>query len=127
MAMNKKEQAQMQALADELALEKAWRRTEPVLRDLPLPNGCVSKYTSGWDFNLNTGSVSPHWSKSISHGSGTAPERHVSGRQGGRVLFSTEVRALRALRYAVEREAMRDLAVIDKQIAELDAEKKGGA
>lgn len=49
MAMNKTERAEMEALRNELAPAKAWRRTEPVEKDVPPPD-CYDELRTGWVF-----------------------------------------------------------------------------
>lgn len=116
MTMTKKEQAAMQALEHELAMAKAFRRTGPVPRDLPPPTMLGKDgLTRGWDYNVCGISVGKMCSSSIYHGFGW--ER--TSTQQARTLYSTEVLAWAALRYAVEQEAAENLARIDAEIARL--------
>lgn len=116
MAMNKKEQAEMQALRDKLALVSALRWTEPVARDLPPPS-TFNGETSGFEFNSYSGTVLPAWSNSSAHGIGRpSREKGYSASQNSRTLFSTRLLALKALRHEVEIEAAKKLAKIDSEI-----------
>jgi hypothetical protein len=118
MAMNKKEQEQMTALQKALRLAKALRWTEPVAPDL-LPPHAFNKETSGFAFNTHSGTVSPAWSDSVSHSIGHA-SREAMGRssasQRSSPLYSTRLRALRAMRAVVEKEVAERLAAIDAKI-----------
>ena len=69
--------------------------------------------TTGWSYNPHTRVVMPMWSESSTHGRG---HERKSGSQQGIALFSTKLRALRALRRAVEVDCARKLAAIDEQI-----------
>jgi hypothetical protein len=112
MAMTKKEQAEREALLNEIARLKAWRLTEPVKRDVPPPltSEAGSRLTKGWDYNAYSSCVYKACSSCISHGKGW--ERTLS--QHPIALFSTRERAYAALRYAVEQECIARLAEIDK-------------
>lgn len=129
MAMNKAELAML----EEARKQAAFRRTMPVERDLPAPKPGEGgmRYTEGWDFNAHTGDAYPCWSTSVSHGNGPAPkagQRHISGAQRSVNLFTTKVRALRALRWALEEQAASSLRRVDKEIeAALSAESPAGA
>lgn len=117
MAMNKKEQAEMKALRDELAIVSALRWTEPVKKDLLPPDG-HAKYTSGFEINPYNLDVSPAWSGSVHHKIGHAEPNGSSAYQNSRPLFSNKMRALKALRHAVELESAKKLAKIDAMIKE---------
>jgi len=117
MAMNKKEQAEFEALKKQVAINRALRWTDPVDRDLPPP--AMGGVSQGYDFNSYNKTVFQVWSKSTSHGNGVYSNLTRSASQNGLHLFSTEERALRALRAAVELEAAKALADIDAAIAKL--------
>lgn len=113
MAMNKKEQAAMQALQNEVTRLKAWKLTEPVQRDL-LPPHEYDKLSMGWDFNPYTEEVYKACSSSVHHGRGwekTSSQQSLS-------MFSTRGLALRALRYEIEQRAITKLANVDRAISE---------
>lgn len=117
MAMTKKEIAAFAELQKDLVVARAWRRTEPVMRDLSVPrNGEIS----GWIFNLHSKRVEPAWSGFTCHGRGYATRKEARGSasQNGIALFSSKLLALRAMRYEAEEEAVRMLAEIDAQIAD---------
>jgi hypothetical protein len=111
--MNKKEQAAFAELQEELRLVKAWKLTENVLPDIPVPE---SGHTQGWTYNKYTKCVDLAWSKCVTHGYGAWKDHPRNGIQCGIALFSTRERALRAMRYEIEQRFMRELAAIDMQI-----------
>ena len=128
MAMNKKEQAAFEALLDEAARNRALRWSdyceEP---DMPVPSN--GDYANGWSFNTYNGTVYPTWSSCIVHGNRregqavddkTRRELHLVGSQNGIRQYSTEARALKALRRAMERDFAKKLAAIDSQIVQKD-------
>ena len=118
MAMNKKEQAAMQAAIDRADLLSALRWSAPVERNVAPPD---IGYSEGWDMNAYNKSVWLGWSSSANHGTGPAPKaggRYMSASQQCRSLYSTKAIALAALRHEVERRAAADLMNIDRQIAE---------
>lgn len=133
MAMNKKEQAEMDALREELRIARAFRFTDPVERDVMPPESCYrgEGLTTGYDFNEHIGAdprsyssaISHQWSGSVSHGD--MPYSEYSGSQGSRRLFSTKLLALRALRFALERRFAKRLAAVDaaieKELADAEA------
>lgn len=110
--MNKKEREAFEALERELALAWAWKLTDPVERDLPPPElgERLRALSIGWNFNAYSGTVYKACSSSIYHGEGW----EKTSSQGPLALFSSFDRAKAALRYAVEREALERLAVIDR-------------
>ncbi|MCE2835755.1 MAG: hypothetical protein LW834_01960 [Cyanobium sp. 49614_E6] len=59
MAMNKKEQAQMQAAIDRAETLAALRWTNPVPRDVGIPE---TGYSQGWDYNTWAQQVFIGWS-----------------------------------------------------------------
>lgn len=133
MAMNKKEQAEMDALREELRIARAFRFTEPVERDVLPPKSCYGSegLTTGYEFNEHIGAdphsyssaISHQWSGSVSHGN--VPYREHSGSQGARRLFSTKLLALRALRFALERRFAKRLAEVDAAIEKELADAEG--
>ena len=87
--------------------------------DMKKPSGRYGPTTiHGWDYNSFTGKVYRMWSKASRHGQGDAPSPFGGGSQRGRDLYSTKLRALRALRRAIEIDCARKLAKIDEQIRE---------
>lgn len=113
MAMTKAEKAALEAALT----QAAFRRTGPVERDV-LPPINSSEYVKGWDFNTYTKEVSLWWTGCVSHGSGEPPKKgtYSSGSQGARALFSTQERALRALRWTLEERGATDLRAIDRML-----------
>lgn len=125
--MTKKEQAAFAELEKQLRLERAWRFTEAVEPDVPVPT--ESKRSIGWRPNGNPlgtfgGRVDKASSSSVSHclGEMAWDERWSSrnGSQGSRRLYSSEVLAWRALRHQACVEARQKLADIDARIEELE-------
>lgn len=131
MAMTKKEtkewQDKLDALREQLAEAQQWnafRRTEPVKRDVKPPDSCsLFGYTYGWDYNAYNRTVSYCWSSSINHGTIKEGEEihdknkiHYSASQGRLWLYSTKTKALQALRHELELETAKRLAKIDQQI-----------
>jgi hypothetical protein len=117
MAMNKKEQAAMQARIDRAETLAALRWTNPVQRDVGVPK---DGYSQGWDYNVYTQIVFTGWSSCVSHGKGPLDKnvrKNVSGIQGPRRMYSTKVLALAAMRHEIEQKAAADLLKIDRQIA----------
>jgi hypothetical protein len=123
MAMNKTEQAMVADLKRELAMAKAFRFTDDILPDVPIPP--ANETTRGWTFNQYSRRVAPVVSRYGSHKANWSDDEepefsHVSGSQGGLALYSTKELALRALRRALEGEYARALAHLD---ATIDAER----
>jgi hypothetical protein len=118
MAMTKKEQAEMQAAIDRAETLAALRWTNPVPRDVGIPE---TGYSQGWDYNAHSRNVYLGWSCRVSHGTGPAPEagKHRSGSQQPRRMYSTEALALAAMRHEIEQKAAADLLKIDRLIAAL--------
>jgi hypothetical protein len=117
MALNKVEQQRLVSLRRQIRLARAWNRTQPVEPDVPIPDsgGVLAK---GWSFNSYTDRVEVSCSSSISHSTGrndrTTTQKPI--RQ-----YSSESRALRALRYQVELLSAKRLADIDARIEKAEA------
>jgi hypothetical protein len=117
MAMNKKEQTEMEVLRSELAKAKAFRFTERIKPDIPIASG-YTDLRKGFLFNEHSSyeQVKPACSTSSNHCFGSDQKTTT---QGGRSLFSTEVLAWRALRNALEDSFAERLAKIDERIHDL--------
>lgn len=118
MAMNKKEQAMVEELREELAFR--WpTEAEPERMDIPVQGTIV-----GFDFNVHkqdvykcqTGSRVHHKFDSVTG------DRHGIGSQGGKALYRTQKDALLGLRWAMCRKAAADLRRIDEKIEQLNGE-----
>ena len=109
--MNKKEQAMVDDLREQLRIAKALRWTEKVEPDVPIPES--SYLTKGFLCNGYNGDVVPACSSRVSHGYGS-DER--TGTQGARALYSTRLLALRAVRHLVELKVAKVLADVDGRI-----------
>lgn len=118
--MNKKEQAEMNALKMELALAKALRFTELVLPDIPEPKP-GDALVPGYRYNAyyQNPRVEPSCSTGTSHGFGTNTQT-ISQRPIEQ--YSTRLLALKALRNEMEIQCAKLLAGIDLKIQqEMDA------
>ena len=115
MAMTKKELAEMDALKTALRIAKSFRFTSEVAPDLRPPKD--HSLTKGWLFNDYSHDVFKACSSSVHHGNGW--ER--TSAQNPRSLYSTELLAYRALRYAMEVKLSAALARVDARIEALGA------
>lgn len=126
MAMSKREQAAMEELQTKLRLAMAFRRTEPVEPDIPVPK--YGEQTSGWQYIAYSKRVCRAGSKSHGHWRGmdgeVAAPTEMSWSQRGIPLYSTELLALKALRYAVESQAEVELEKLDRLISQVVAATK---
>lgn len=114
MAMNKKEQAYIKDLEDQLRLAKAMRFTIKISPDVMPPafeNG--KELRKGWLFNTYSRTVERGCTCSLYHSFGTDEEARS---QNPMPLYSTKRLALMALRNRVEIELARELAQIDEAI-----------
>lgn len=123
MAMNKKETAALEAAEREARIARAlrWSDATDVPPDMPIPSGSV-RFSTGWELNAHTSQVTRAWSEINLHGAGEyeRPSRLRHASQEGILLYSTEERALRALRVIVERASAEQLADIDRRLAAID-------
>lgn len=123
MAMTKAERRELHDARHRAALHRAlrWSDADPneLLPDLPIPP--PGEHTQGWSFYPGSEwvVVERRWSESDCHGSldWTPPSRSRRATQGGEALYSTEGRALRALRAIREYEYASKLLAIDHKIA----------
>ena len=120
MAMNKKEQAAMQAAIDRANLLAALRWTSVVQPDVPPPNaGGLSTGYVAYASTFGSPCVEPACSSSVYHGIGSHTK---TSSQHPRALWSTPLLALRAARHHCELECARELAKFDAAIAKLEQE-----
>lgn len=114
--MTKKEKAMVEALLTVAAL----RPTADVERDVPPPDAGSSfgALSTGWDFageRSDWPRVCEACSSYLYHGI----DSHTKTRShGSRHLFSTKLRALRALRREIERQCAERLRKVDRMIEE---------
>lgn len=127
MAMNKKEQAMVEALKT----QAAFYRTTDVKPDVPIPEGLSRELSKGYmpiAPMSDMARVDPACSSSVHHGIGS---QEKTSSQGARELYSTRMLALRKLRFDAEQECCRRLRRIDRMIEEeqerLDAEAQAGS
>lgn len=113
MSLNKKEQAELEALKLDLAMERAMHRSQLVVRDLPPPD-IWEALSKGWNYAPfhDVGRVEKYCSSRSSHGIGWETTRS----QNPRHLFSTELLALQALRHELAEGYAKNLARIDALI-----------
>lgn len=134
MAMNKKEQAEMQRLRDDLALSRALRwpdylRPAPVDRDWITANlveggsqyGHPQKVARGWFCNAHLGGMSGY---GATYGCSNGIHHNTSGdvtttQNMGR-MFATKREALQALRLELTEKCASVLAAVDRQLADCD-------
>ena len=129
MAMTKREQAELDALRQELAEAKALRWLgvpEPVR--MPLPE---KGYVNGWDFNTFNNDVAKAWTETNWHNghnhrtdNGQGYRKDISRSMYGLPIYASKLDALIALRLATERECAKKLAALDRRI---DAERAASA
>lgn len=110
--MGKKSNAAKEAAQIRTALR--WTDDTDIAPDV-LPPTSRDELTTGWTFNAHSRRVDVACSSVISHAIGRTDK--TTAQQPIR-LFSTRVRALRALRVALEREFAAELAKIDGLLAE---------
>lgn len=123
MAMNKKEQTQLQKFMDEAVINRALRWSDyEILPDVPPPTG--SGYVNGWSYNSHSLRVYKSWSGSVTHGDGHAETdvRPSSGSQRGISQYSTSTLALKAMRRDMENRFARRLADVDQMIKATEEE-----
>lgn len=113
MSMNKKEQAEFDAAKKAVIVARALNWSEPVERDIPVPQNGESK---GFTFNIYSAEVMFALSSSANHATSRDGFPKKTSSQRPMNLFSTKLLALKALRHAVEKECAEKLASIDMQI-----------
>lgn len=115
MAMNKSEQAAVEALREEMAFR--WPTAAEPARSVAPPTAGAAE-SEGWDFNEHTGLVSRYWSRTSTHGR-FYDGKKTSASQNARSLYSTEADALLAMRWAMCRNFAAKLRAVDRQIEAL--------
>jgi hypothetical protein len=118
MAISKKEQKRFDDITQELRLLSAFHLTakaEPP--DVPRPKNS-SDFLCGYTINEYTRKVLPSLTKSHYHGTNFENEGfpNKTTTQGGLDLFSSKLKALRALRNLVERQCCEMLLAVDEKI-----------
>lgn len=120
--MNKKEQAAFTELQEQLRLAKALRWTEPVSADIEPPKSITQeRLRKGWLYNGyiggygSSGRVDRACTSCSSHSFGNDDKTTT---QRPRWLYSTKLRALKAMRHDIENQVAKILANIDEQIEE---------
>lgn len=118
--MNKKEQAEMDGLRNQLRIAKALRFTEAVGPDVPIPSRAAphAELSKGWLYHQWHGEfrVEIACSSVVNHAVGRNDRTTT---QQPRELYSSKLRALRDCRAAMEMDFAKALARVD---AEIEAE-----
>lgn len=119
MAMNKREQAEMDALREDLRIAKALRFTERVEPDVPPPETIGEGLTTGFLFNSNRQyeNVVKACSSCVGHSFGDDTRTST---QNAAPLYSSALLAYRACRNEMELRFAKTLADIDMKIEELE-------
>jgi hypothetical protein len=112
MAMTKAEKARLDELENQLRIAKAFRFTDEVRPDV-MPPARSNDLAKGFLFNDYTREVAVACTSSVYHAYGQ-DDRTTT--QRARCLYSTRLRALRALRHSVEKIVSEQLAEIDREI-----------
>lgn len=124
MAMNKKEQAQLQEAIDAAVINRALRWSDYEIHpDIPVP-ACEEGGVNGWSFNSHSSRVYKSWSRASSHGEGHHGDeaRPSYSSQGGISQYSTLSLALKAMRRDMENKFARRLADVDQMIKAAEGE-----
>lgn len=119
MAMTKKEREHLESLERQLREARALRFTEDVPPDVEPPEKCSLPLSRGFLFNSYNRSITKACSSSIHH---CGYDDLKTTTQGSRRLFSTELRACKAMRRELELQFAKELAEIDAKIEELTKE-----
>lgn len=114
MSMNKKEQAEFAAAKKAVIVARALNWREPVLPDVDIPK--AGGRTQGFTYNTHSATIMYAISSSVSHATGWSEFPAKTSSQRPLSMYSTKLRALKALRHAVEKECAEKLANIDVQI-----------
>lgn len=115
MRMSAKEKRARAEQAQQGQIRAALRWTDPAPPPDVMPPEGYAELSTGFLFNAHSSRINVACSGAASHARGQT-DRTTS--QGARRLYSTRLRALQALRNAVEQECAERLARIDAQIAQ---------
>ncbi|EAO5224775.1 hypothetical protein DRL80_01085 [Salmonella enterica subsp. enterica] len=124
MAMNKKEKEQLENAIRLMAVNRALRWSDyGADRDVGVPHG-TNQYVNGWSINIYSCRVYKSWSSTVTHGYGWVENEEIprSASQRGIAQYSTEEKALKALRHCMEMKFAEALYEIDKQILAINEE-----
>lgn len=114
MSMNKAEKALLDAACE----RAAWA---PVSFECPKPMSLAGarrdNLVVGWWFNEHSQTIGSGCSSGESHSISSTTR---TSSQGAGVFYSTQLEALQALRWAMTRRMMKELAAIDRQIREAE-------
>ena len=112
MAMNRQEKQELENLKIKLALHC----TDEVQPDLPIPQR-TEGIVNGWIFNSYSMQVKKSCSTATGHG---VDKWGTITAQNAIVQFSTKLRALKAMRTAIELECAKKLYEVDKLIMQAE-------
>lgn len=124
MAMNKKEKEQLDSAVRLMAVNRSLRWSDySADHDVGVPD-VFNDYINGWSINEFAGRVFKSWSSSSSHGDGWTEKgkRPSCASQKGIAQYSTEEKALKALRHCMEMKFAEALYEIDQRISKVDSE-----
>ena len=123
MAMNKKEQAQLQEAIDAAVINRALRWSDYEIHpDIPVPV-YEEGFVNGWSFNSHTGIAYKSWSSSVLHGnSHVSSVRPPHASQKGIKQYSSQSLALKAMRRDMEKRFAHRLASVDQMIKVAEGE-----
>jgi hypothetical protein len=110
--MTNKELAAVERLKHELRLARAWKMTDPVTPDIPIPD-YMDGIKNGYLYNAYSARIEKACTSAINHNFGGWDKTTT---QQPRELYSTPILAIRAMRYEMEREFLNKLAAVDKLI-----------
>jgi len=112
MAMNKKEKAYVESLEKQLS----FRLTEKVYPDVPIPGYGeleINEVISGFLFNSYNQRVEESCSSSMSHARGRSDKTTT---QNPVEQYSSKLLALKAMRFEIERDCIKELYEVDQLI-----------
>lgn len=116
MAMNKREQAELDAAKKAVVVARALNWSEPIAPDVPPPSHS-QKDTLGFAYNAHSECVLFARSSSVHHATSYDAMPTKTNSQRALSIYSTRLLALKAMRHSVELVCAEKLARIDMQIA----------
>lgn len=122
MAMNKREKEQLENAVRLMGVNRSLRWSDySADKDVGAPDD-YRKYVNGWSINTVTMRVYKTWSSGVYHGDGWVidGERPANASQNPISQYSTEEKALRALRHCMEMKFAAALYEIDMRLSQKD-------
>lgn len=119
MAMTRKEKEYVLTLEHELRISRALRFTSKIEPDVKIPSS-LEGISKGYLFNsyIENPRVERSCSSCVSHSFGNDDK---TSSQGARMLYSSKILALKALRHELEIKCAEKLAMVDKWIEDEDS------